>query len=188
VLLFRAALFIFVIGITGLLIGCGSNTEYIKTAATKRGISYSFEYPASYKKSLADTSQNATVIGDKYVVASDNMKEYKEFNILLWNPTPDFPNAKARLDYYTGLFENMGGKATFKERSPIKVSGIDGEMLNYSYTLEGSTESSNNAIIWIAFIDYKGQIVHIAASSAIEVAGEAKADFEHIIKSFKFLN
>ena len=169
-----------------------SNSGYVLETLTKRDISFSFEYPVGYEKSdpnpYESTDINTDVIGERYLALYNDTKTSKQINIQLWNPTADYPDAKARLDYYASNIENVGENPEISERSPLRVAAVDGEKLVYTYVIENTTDMPNRINCWVAAFDVKGQIWFVTMGTNMEAPDEAKADFEHLINTLKLLN
>ncbi len=169
----------------------GSPGYYLETL-TKRDIRFSFEYPVGYEKSdpnpYESTDVKTDVVGERYLVLYDETKTSKQINIQLWNPTADYPDAKTRLDYYASNIKNVGTNQEITERSPIRITGVDGEQLVYTYKLENDIGMPSQITCWVAVFEGKGQIWFITMGTNIEPPDEAKADFDHLIGTFKFLD
>jgi hypothetical protein len=101
----------------------------------------------------------------------------------------EFPNAKATI-------EQIASKEFVKdilERTTININGISGELVVYSSKVglipEAPLESSEIVRInrTVCF-DYGGLIWIIIIESDEDKADQAKADFEHILQTFKILD
>jgi len=169
-----------------------SNPDYVLETLTKRDISFSFEYPVGYEKDdpnpYESTDINTDIIGERYLALYPDTQTSKQINIQLWNPTADYPNAKARLDYYAANIKNAWQNAEISERSPLRVAGVDGDKLVYAYVIEDNIDMPNRINCWVAAFDVKGQIWFITMGTNMEAPDEAKADFEHLINTLKLLN
>jgi hypothetical protein len=177
------------------LAACSNNPQsgtpgYILETLSKRGISFSFEYPVAYEKSDPNPYENldyeTDVVGESYIVAFDENNTSKQINIQLWNPTADYPDAASRLDYYAANIINAGQSAEIIERSPLQIAGLDAEKLVYTYIMENVGEMPSGIYSWVAAFDAKGQVWLITMATNMEPTDEAEADFEHLIESFKF--
>lgn len=195
--LFIVILLMAILATSILITSCSSTPQsgspgYFLETLTKRDISFSFEYPDNYEKSdpnpYEDTGYEMDVVGERYLALYNETQTSKQINIQLWNPTADYPDAKARLDWYATNLQNVGQNPEISERSPMSVAGLDGEKLVYTYILETDTDMPNRINCWVVACDGKGQIWLISMCTNIEAPEEAKADFEYLIESFKFLD
>ena len=195
--LFSAILFMAILFTSISFAACSNNPEssnpgYILETLSKRDIDFSFEYPVGYEKinpnPYEDTGYETGIVGERYVATSNDTKISKQINIQLWNPTADLPDAKSRLDYYAANIQNAGENPEISERSPLRVAGVDGEKLVFTYSMENVTEMPSRINCWVAVFEGKGQIWFITMATNMEVPDEAKADFEHVINTLKFLD
>lgn len=194
--LFSVILLLAILATPILFTACTNTPEaspgYILETLSKRDIDLSFEYPVGYEKSDPNpyerTDIEMEVVGERYLALYNETKTSKQINIQLWNPTADYPNAKARLDYYAANIVNTGENPEISERSPLRVAGVDGEKLVFTYTMENAQDMPSRIYCWVAAFDSKGQIWFIILATNIEPPDEAQADFEHLVNTFKILD
>jgi hypothetical protein len=195
--LFSAILLLAILAASISFSACSNNPEssspgYILETLSKRDINFSYEYPVGYEPSDPNpyerTDIEMEVVGERYLALYTENKTSKQINIQLWNPTVDLPDAKSRLDYYAANIQNAGENPEISERSPLRVAGVDGEKLVFTYTMENVTDMPSRIYCWVAAFDSKGQIWFIIMATNIEAPDEAKADFEHLINTFKILD
>ncbi len=192
--LFSAILLLTILVISIPFTACSNaseNSGYVLETLTKRNISFSFEYPAGYEKNAlnpdVEESDESDVVGQNYIAKSNDNMSAKQISIQVWNPMVDFSDAKARLDYFTANIQTAGLDPEISEHSPLRIAGVDGEQLVYSLTIEGVTDIPNRLTCWVAAFDYRGQIWLISVATNMETTVEAKADFDHMVSTFKFL-
>jgi hypothetical protein len=195
--LFTTILLIALLATPILITSCSSTPQsgspgYFLETLTKRDISFSFEYPDDYEKvdpnPYESAGSNIDIVGEIYHATDDETKTSTQLTIQLWNPTADYPDAKARLDWYATNVYNVGENPEINERSSLRVAGVDGEKLVYTYVLESDIEMPNQINCWVVGFDSKGQIWLISICTNIEAPEEAKADFDYLISTFKFLD
>jgi hypothetical protein len=178
--------------------GCTTNTthttdtEYLKANATKLGISFSFEYPASYTKltpdAFEDTGGEPSVSLLYSEPGSTQEKADIQIHVILLSPIAGRPDAAAWTEEHIKLLENNDKGYELIERSAIQVAGINGNMAAYNSSILGKYLNSSNLICRDAYIDYKGYIWKISVLAVEEIGDQAKPDFDHLIESFKFLD
>ena len=120
-----------------------------------------------------------------YVPATIGVDVYDPSN----SPTTS-QNAKERIE------NDIGDNASWDnfellERIPITVSGVEGELIAYVVDWfipiprgEGPLLQYHRAV----YFDYNGLIWEIEAECEIEMVDQVKADFEHILETFRFLD
>jgi hypothetical protein len=175
-------------------IGCSSTPEdatpgYVSETYTKRGISFSFQYPDDYEKNESvyeEESDERDYISLQYYASINNDTLRKVINIQLWNPTQDWQDARTKLDYYADNLDFTGEDVVIHERSPLQVAEVDGEKMVFSMVVEDITNMPNRLTGWIAAFDYRDQIWFLVVTTNMEPTDEVEADFVHLIESFKF--
>jgi hypothetical protein len=184
----KAALFLIAIVIIVSVIGCKNPASpgYVYESLAERDINFSFEYPEGYQKGPDNPYGDlGDVVGKIYIFTCNDTVSQKRISIQLWNPTTELPNAKARLDKFAANTNNAGKDSVISERSPLTIATISGEKLVYALTLEDVSIPSR-LTGWVASFDYKGQVWMIVVITNMVIPDEAKADFEHLIKTLKF--
>jgi hypothetical protein len=176
--------------------GCSSTPEnstpgYVTETFTKRGIDFSFEYPADYEKfetGYEEENDEVDYIVLQYSASTYNGTFRKVLNIQLWNPTEDWHDAVTKLDYYLAHLGDTGQDPEVKERSALQIAGVAGEKAVFSVVMSDITNIPNRLTGWIAAFDYGEQIWFFVVTTNMETPDEVEADFGHIIESFKFLD
>jgi hypothetical protein len=190
-----SAILLLVLLVTSIpLIACSGTTEtgspgYFLETLTKRGVSFSFEYPDDYEKNetiYEEESDELDYIVLQYMASTDYGTYRKIISIQLWNPTTDWQDAVTRMDYYLDNLGDTAQESEVKERSSMQVAGVAGEKAVFSMVVTDITDIPNNLTGWIASFDYKEQIWFLVVTTNMEATDEAEADFVHLIESFKF--
>ncbi|OGO18776.1 MAG: hypothetical protein A2Z15_07840 [Chloroflexi bacterium RBG_16_50_11] len=173
--------------------GCANDDSgYVRVTAVKRGISFSFEYPALYYKYTSDVFDDNT--NDHSVVllyrspGNFQGKADKQIYIRPCEPLPDRPDASTWTEEHLKILKNGDPRYELIERSTIQVAGISGEMAVYNTSVLGNYLSAPYTVCRDAYIDYQGYIWKISVMAVTAIEDEVKLDFEHLIKSFKFFN
>ncbi len=171
--------------------GCSSYSKYtLRNGAVK----FSLEYPPSYltPREYIDQSENPVGLGfDLRHSEEDPMRDaYIWVGVI--TPGEIFPDYRTSMEFdlRMDLSDQLAGLV---ERSPITVDSARGEQVVYPYTwlrvIEGSTELNKTAAItYAAYFEHNGFLWGIGVKSTAGRADEAKADFEHIVQSFRFLD
>jgi hypothetical protein len=179
--------FALIICIAVLVIGCMSG--YKGATVTKSGLRFLFEYPTSYSDyEYSLNNEDDMVILFRYLPNTKPQTADRVIRINTWITTTNQPNARAFLKDYLKDIPRLCEGFKLIEQSPIKISGIYGEMIKYSGRMEVAGLNTEYFQAWDAYLDYKGQIITIAVYSDNTVENEAKKDFDHLLKSFKFLD
>lgn len=71
------------------------------------------------------------------------------------------------------------------ERSPVMVSGIEGEMIVYE--TDWSLFGTKLQYVRMVLFDYDGLIWRITGKAEMELVDQMKADFDHVLETFKIL-
>jgi hypothetical protein len=172
-----------------ILPGC-NNSEY-RLFTFKKGVNFTFEYPSHYKIEEVRAYQQEEVSGKVilYDKLSSKVSLFGFINITIIDASEEFPNAKATI-------EQIASKEFVKdilERTTININGISGELVVYSSKVglipEAPLESSEIVRInrTVCF-DYGGLIWIIIIESDEDKADQAKADFEHLLETFRILD
>jgi|WetSurMetagenome_2_1015567.scaffolds.fasta_scaffold118221_2 hypothetical protein len=178
-----------------LSISCGCDNEYRKATVSKNGVRFSFDYPVSYKD-----SENSLISYEQepydvilYHNKSDSPKELDDiiFDISIEDRDPFSPDAKTGMDNLINNYKeaNIGNKFILLSRLPIKIAGVQGEQAIFdAMHPPESPIGSDLSEMREVYFDYDGKIINIGIAAHVEVVEKAKADFEHILKTFKFLD
>ncbi len=84
----------------------------------------------------------------------------------------------------------MYSSPNLMERNPIAINGIRGEMIVWTCKWYPDYYRGNkwDASIREVYFDYDGVIWYIEFDSHMDRAEQSKADFEHVLQTFKILN
>jgi len=192
-LLLILLLLVSIIGISGF-----SCSDY-KTFTLKKGIAHlSFRYPSRYEIYDID-------LGDIYLGASTTVDLYTEplknpafhdaqICIYIYKTDENVSNSNEDMESYIASWSRADG---FKimERSSVTVAGIQGTQIVYyraSHLIEdihyGMHIIKTPVIVRKVFFDYNHQIWRISVMGHESLADTIKADFIHVIDTFKILN
>jgi hypothetical protein len=181
------AFFLCIIIIAG---GCAKTTSGFQSVTlNKPGLKIAFEYPAAWEDpadSLKDTTSNVLVFLVHFPSAIEGSDADMTFQILASAPSTAIPNGKASLDSLVSSFASLGPSFKVIERSPAAIAGVQGETVVYSalFTVQAPL-GAVPSICRDIYFDYQGQIWVMALNAHQDVADLAKADFDHVVQSFK---
>lgn len=185
-------LFMLVVGIilvSTISFSCGGEV-YKKVNTNKHGVSFTFECPTTYIDT--GTLESDTDNVNQVILVRPFPEKQGLYDTELYIEIDDsgiHNNAKSALEYY--LYGYAANNPDFKllGRSTIKIDGIQGELAIHSMTFrQGTFMGPYLSIARDVYFDYGGQIWTIGLASHIEIEDQTKAEFDHIIKSFKFLD
>ena len=97
-----------------------------------------------------------------------------------------YPNSGALLEERLSMFPRVKKGFKILERSSMKVSGIDGQQIAYSWT--SPSFEPEVVVTREVYFDTKGLIWHLSLDSSETRAETAKADFEHMLGMFKIVD
>lgn len=204
--------------ITVSITGCEANQTDYQAEASEPGcrilnvknklVSFSFEYSTYYKKEgpILDTEHGPPATYFSLYAPRKEMKimvpDFDEGGdlktvsasycpaaivISVFATLPDESNARERIDGWVSMVEEEGYSESL-ERSPVVVSGIDAEMLDFirdsGMLLAVDKKIEYNRVV---YFDYGGYIWSFMANSDEELAEKVKTDFDHIIETFKII-
>jgi hypothetical protein len=173
------------------LVGCGNYRGFTVHTATAN---FSFEYSSIYFRPSLDQSRE-----DYTEVFASRRSEGRQppdgyLSITAFKTNDSYPDYHALLEDHLrnaqlGLKEDEFRVA---ERSLVVVDGAHGvqviySYMNYLYADHFSTSSQRLEISYEAYLENNGFLWDITVHSIADVAEQSKADFEHILTSFKFL-
>jgi len=148
-------------------------------------VTFTFESPVDYDSQDFHMPEN-----NIYIVFARSSPEGDHNEILLHvdtiEPWPERPNAKSLLEFDLELDRN---RSDFRllERSSTMVGTIRAEQVVFSYST--SAFELNLAVVERrTYFDHGGLIYNLWVSTDQRVADTANADFEHLLKTFKFLD
>jgi len=195
-----------------LLLGCNSSSDGYKQITVNNELGhYSFEYPSHYKRNFVDNFDfkvpYATLVlegpvkSEEAEVFDPNTGEIKTvvgkrgtsvIYIGVSNYKVYFGESYSATDKIEGVLEDMAKWANFKllERSPLTVSGVEGEMIVYlvDKLMPIPVEDGKNLLyVRAVYFDYQNLTWEIEAKCNQDIQEQVKADFDHIIQTFKIL-
>jgi len=173
-----------------ILPGC-NNSEY-RTFTFKRGVNFTFEYPSHYKmnsmRSYVEGKGAAGVTFFDKLSSKDSI--YGFIFVTIEDASEKYPNAKTAIEQIA----SNELKKDILERSTVIINGIPGELIVYSHKLgviEERLPYESSKIIRInrtVYFDHSGLIWGIEIESDEDKAEQAKADFEHLLETFRILD
>jgi hypothetical protein len=170
-----------------LLFSVAGCNEY-KTFTLEKGIAhFTFEYPSSYQTPsvhiMYDYRETQVSIGR---CPPENHRN----EILLYIRTYHYDeyNAESWLESYLGSESSLSDNFTLLRRLPMKVGTDTGEHAVYSYVQYQLDFKAVPTIVRIVAFDHDDLIFHISVSADMGISESAKADFDHIIKTFEILD
>jgi hypothetical protein len=178
------------------LAGCTANAEptttninYLKATATKLGIIFTFEYPASYVKSTPDAFEDVGSDPALSLLYYDPETPNSKADIMIYirpcEPLPNRTNASAWTEEHIKIMEKGDSEFEIIQQEAVQIAGIDGEMLAYYSSALGDL-SDEDTVCWDAYIDYQGYIWKILVMAVEEGGYQIEPVFEHLIQSFEF--
>ena len=173
--------------------GCSRNRKYTLYNGAVR---FSLEYPPSYLPPNADTDQSENPVGLRFDLRhpeQDPMRDaYIWVDVIRTSGiTPDYI-ADLEFDLVVAQADQLEGQFQLVERSPITVDGAQGEQAVYRYmwrtVVDGSPKLNigTPATTYAAYFEHNGFVWSIGVKSTADRADEAKADFELMVRSFRF--
>jgi hypothetical protein len=174
--------------------GCAKTnyTGYKQTTANIRGVFISFKYPDSYKdQSGTLTKPLEEPFGILLGIPYNSQYGYPLENpILEIGSYKSYSNAKSELDDLLNGYKNLinlKDRYQLIERYTTIVGGIKSESAAY-WIIYVNDPSEKPTFVRVVYLDHKKLIWTIKVSSYQDMEEQAKTEFDHIIKSFKFLN
>lgn len=179
------------------------NDSEFRTFEFTKGIRFSFEYPSHYKVNEVQTSKQEK--GAVIVILWDKLPtDGLRYDVI------HFGVAKKKVGYTNpeeSIAEIIAGLPSeyITEKSTVTMGGIQGELLRYSYRDPGTdqpryfwscspslkrlnTDLPLIRIRIVAYFDDGDRMWRIEVDTTEKKADQAKADFEHIIQTFKILD
>ena len=181
---------IFSISVPILLLICGCTTnEYQKITVTKEDISFSFEYPATYQNHDETYFSITLLRWDGETLAWDYSNFNTVFSIQIFDQTEEFPDAASYLDACLTNYSEAPDYELF-ERSKILLSGVEGEFISYKARagLSGEYINPKTSYFREIYLDYGDKRWVISIDCYQEMVEQVTEEFDHIIKTFRFLN
>jgi len=173
-------------------VGC-NNASYKKVTVTKAGVTFSFEYPESYKDSKGTLLGKADDIVLLHTGA--NVTDDRWLGIIVYSKDGfypgDFSNAAEELEYHLDLMNGWGPENEFKLLgiSDVLVDGIPCKMLVTRSQFDPENPSKSGLItVREIYLDKNEQLWNILLFSRAISEKQAGEEFGRIIRSFKFLD
>jgi len=195
---YKLAIIFLVILSTLMLTLPGCLSPYRTFSYTQGVAHFKFEYPRDLEK--VDVSRTDKYSGVYFTreIVKDGWFDMDLY--ILVDKAPEL-DARSRLEKDITRLEEALKVSKVLERSPVVISGISGELVVSTYDLyshripwpdpvfKGAPQGPE--LIEISrevYFDNNGFAWYIRMTSTEEVAEEAKADFEHVINTFKILD
>ena len=197
--IFRNLMIIGVLCITIVFSLSCNNSEY-RTFTFKKGVNFTFEYPSHYKKDSIGSYVEGRIAGG--VTFHDKLPSdgnwYDVIFIVISDKRTGYTTPKEAIE---AIITDSLTKEII-ERTTVTMAGLPGELLVYSYpgwVTDGpsgilSCSSSHSKVDKapirvnrVAYFDDGSKIWMIEIESAERKAEQAKADFDHILQTFKIL-
>jgi hypothetical protein len=156
--------------------GCVSKYEqYYKKYTMNEGIvRFSFEYPKDYLENSYDSSNREVRIWLSELFAKDGPD--KDLSIMAELSTDNI-NAKTRMEESLSYIRD----GEVLEKSPVKVGGVQGYKFVIRYERKPVKIERN------IYFDFGGWQWILITRSTEALSAEAESEFEHLVKTFKFL-
>jgi hypothetical protein len=175
------------------VISCSNGSMYKEATVTKAGVTFSFEYPSSYKDSMGTLLGNIDDMVMLHIGA--NVTDDRWLGIIVYHQGRFYPgnfsNAAEELEYNLDLMNGWGPENEFKLLgiSDVQVDGIPCKMLATRSQFDPENPSKYGLMTAREiYFDKDEQLWNIVLFSRAASANQAGKDFNGIIKSFKFLN
>jgi hypothetical protein len=183
-----------------------SEDDEFRTFVAQKGIPhFSFEYPSYYE--LVSYQPMPDYLGTSVILCGPLVEEekgnIKHIEITIAKHSQYSKNAKAavneRIDEYKSYVRiGMGKDFELREKNRVVVAGAEGWEIVYSYTelpdpkysfpdLEVRDEPTP-VVIRDLYFDYQDMLWGICLYSDIATDEQARAEYEHMLRSFKFLD
>lgn len=163
---------------------------------------FSFESPKSYQYTFDNQIKDGQAeygVGLGIPVTGFPVTVFKD--IPFYNPkltitaVQSYETAESYLDILIKSIQNSGitpegNKLSIIKHSSIYVAGISAEeiLLSISSVLRVPLDPISPSLARRVFLSYNSKIWIIDLESSENITDQAQSDFDHIIKSFKFLN
>lgn len=184
--LYKIIALILVLSITLTSAGCNNN-EFKTINVTKRGVRFTFECPSSYldrNHTLDSEMFQGSLLLER--VDTDNTWDNSNTTFTIGvSDRAQYSNAQGYIDYLIQDFKTAGSEAQINiiNRSPIQIAGNTGEYFTYTETL-----SSSSHLLIYATYDHDNFIWILRMDAFSSISDQAKSEFDHIVKSLKYLD
>jgi len=173
--------------------------EYRKFTFLNAFSDFSFEYPRFHHVISTNGAFDGSPIASVFIALIQIKAPQDEYiDISIRETSATFPSYNVLLEHNLNVAQKGQGADEFKllERTGIIIDGVAGEKIAYSYYRHPEAVFKNNqfikpapipAISFVSCFEKNGFIWEINVEAIANRSEKAKADFEHIISSFKFL-
>jgi len=187
-------------------IGCLNQIEngYTRVTVTRNGLRFSFEYPVTYDDvgTLNEGSEENNVVLFHWLnrnrAEADTIISFTMEETCSKNETASYKSAYDMVEKTIKKYSDNLSNREFKllDRSNSNFGKYQGEMILYSMNVlptELDLGLKNDSglipiIIRSVYFDYEGYIWNFQVQSIMDVADQAKSDFERISRTFRILN
>jgi hypothetical protein len=195
-----------------ILAGCSCSHDVYKKITIENELgSYSLEYPSHYEKNIWDNLEfkipytyllfEGTVRKETAEVFDPGTGEIKtvvgergtsEIGVTISNYKVYFGQSYSAADEIEEVLKDMAKWENFQllERSPITVSGVEGELIVYLVDKLMPVPVEDGKNLWyirVAYFDYNDLTWEIEMKCNQDIQEEVMAYFNHIIETFKIL-
>jgi len=108
-------------------------------------------------------------------------------HVSVGNSTDTFPSYRESLEYYIDYKEDSSWDYRLVSREQVKIAGVRGEQIVHHYNFPSSGVEFP-MIECTVFFDYGGMIWEISMDYRETNADRGKAEFEHLLKTFRILD
>ena len=173
------------------------NSSGYRTFTFNKVAHFSFEYPAHYRKFAAHATVEDKTI---YIGFRDKIIPEGRTNgfirVVVEGAGYRYPDAEAALEKTLLPFtepEKYINPGNLLERSTITVAGVQAELIVYIREADLIPEAPASSldimkVTRVVYFDHNNLIWRIRIQSDEDRADQAKADFEHILETFKILD
>ncbi len=201
-----------IVAFSWLNVGCdGSNSEFKEVTIKNELGHYSFEYPSHYNKKVWDNLEfkvpythlilEGPVITEEVEIFDPETGDIERvtgergtssISVYISNFKIYYGESYSSVDYIERLLEGEAEWENFQllERSPITVSGVEGELIVYlvDKLMPIPVEDGKNLeYVRAVYFDYNDLTWEIIAKCNEDIQGEVTTHFNHIIETFKIL-
>jgi hypothetical protein len=175
-----------------LLTGC-DNTSY--KAITKNGLegSYSFQYPASFEDDINPSNfTGASIFHRAQSTNPASIDQAIIISIGAIDVSREHLSPQQIVDnIIIGYGENPDSKIQLFEKSSVRVSGVNGQLIRYwgigGYPRMQMTIDPRRWYKQEVYLEREGMLWAIGLYSLDSLTEESKPEFDHLIRTFKIL-
>lgn len=166
----------------------GACNEAYKIAEIREGfIHFSFEYPARYQ---SEPQISTTTSATNWFVSSETANTEGGIVLSIRAHNEEGPSSNA-VDWYEDLSEQLASRdianARNIERSTIKEGLISGKTIAYSWLYDANYKTLTTFVDRFVFFDMNGVPFTVQVAAEQSVSRQAKADLNHLLRTFKIL-